>query len=377
MPVFIRDRSDRRAAILARRDELFQACCSMARSALVEGRFDAAREAAEQAGLLKPEDAVVHELFDAIERRPSGRPAGAATVDTSAASSVVAPPPAGPASWSARTAFVGTPRRTTARASWVVAFLVHGVAGVSIFVLAARNMPTPEAQAPPAMQAYQAISFVVPPPGGSDPAPRHDAPEDDASQSESAPEAAPPEEVARAAAISEPDSLVPPDLQAAPLLLDGMAAAVLPDLPALSLRVPSGLDAAIPVLASAAPTPTAFALTAPSVVGGMALSPLLFPADGYWEFGEIDHEPVLERYVRPTYPEEAREREIEGVVTVLVSISHTGRVERARIVRGVPLLNEAALEAARQFEFRPAIKRGFAVPVAMTIEIGFNLNALR
>ena len=156
-----------------------------------------------------------------------------------------------------------------------------------------------------------------------------------------------------------------------------MAAAVLPDLAALALRVPAHVQAAVPVLASASPTVGAFARNAPAVVSGMALSPLLFPATGYWELGEIDREPVLERYVRPAYPEEAREREIEGVVTVLVSISHTGRVERARIVQGVPLLNEAALTAARQFEFRPAIKRGFAVPVAMTMEIGFNLNALR
>ena len=407
MPVFIRDRSDRRAAILARREQLFQQYCSTARSALAEERFDAARAAVEQAGLLKPEDVAVEELvaaldrrsgsrptdraiadtrrasqgsFDVRERRPSGRRAGPATRDARPPSSVVAPPASGPASWSAGTLFVGTPRRTTTRASSVVSCLAHCVAGVSMFVLAARNVPAPAAQAPPAMQPYQAITFVAPPPGGSVPAPRDDAREDDARddapQIESAPEEPPPEEVS-APAIPELDSPAPPDLQAVPLSLDGLAAAVLPDLPALSLRVPSQLDAAVPVLASTAPTSSAFARTAPSVAAGLALSPLLFPADGYWEFNEIDREPVLERYVRPDYPEEAREREVEGVVTVLVSISHTGRVERARIVRGVPLLNEAALDAARQFEFRPAIKRGFAVPVAMRIEIGFNLNALR
>ena len=141
-------------------------------------------------------------------------------------------------------------------------------------------------------------------------------------------------------------------------------------LPSLIPREPQVLSAA----AVAAGSAGQYGL---SIQSGLRLAPLLSPPQGYWEFNEIDREPILERYVRPTYPDEAVEREVEGVVTVQVSISYAGRVERVRIVKGVPELNAAALEAARQFVFKPAIKRGFAVPVVMTMDIRFNLNSLR
>ena len=175
-------------------------------------------------------------------------------------------------------------------------------------------------------------------------------------------------------------SLVPQEPQILP------AAAVAPFLDVVTTpTLPAVARPSLPFLAPQEPQVLSAAAVAPgsagqyglSIQSGLRLAPLLFPPQGYWEFNEIDREPILERYVRPTYPDEAVEREVEGVVTVQVSISYTGRVERVRIVKGVPELNAAALEAARQFVFKPAIKRGFAVPVVMTMDIRFNLNSLR
>jgi len=75
--------------------------------------------------------------------------------------------------------------------------------------------------------------------------------------------------------------------------------------------------------------------------------------------------------VRPIYPEPARSAGITGMVILEATIDATGTVTAAKILRSIPLLDAAALAAARQWRYEPAILNGVAVPVVMTVTVAF------
>lgn len=84
--------------------------------------------------------------------------------------------------------------------------------------------------------------------------------------------------------------------------------------------------------------------------------------------------PAKIRNVNPVYPPEAKDAGVQGVVIVEVRIEPDGRVSDARILRSIPLLDEAALEAVRQWEFTPTWLNGQPVPIIMTVTINFTLQ---
>lgn len=73
----------------------------------------------------------------------------------------------------------------------------------------------------------------------------------------------------------------------------------------------------------------------------------------------------------PQYPKEAQAAGIQGVVIAEVVVSDVGVVTDARVVRSIPMLDEAALKAVRQWRFEPSIVDGKAVPVKMTVTVNF------
>jgi TonB family protein len=73
--------------------------------------------------------------------------------------------------------------------------------------------------------------------------------------------------------------------------------------------------------------------------------------------------------VRPTRPPEAIERGISGPVVLEVRISETGDVSVLQVLRGDPLLNEAAKAAVAQWKYRPYIFAGRAVPMIATVTV--------
>jgi TonB family protein len=85
--------------------------------------------------------------------------------------------------------------------------------------------------------------------------------------------------------------------------------------------------------------------------------------------------PVKTKDVKPVYPPEAQAGRISGVVVLEVTIGSDGRVQDARVVRSIPLLDAAALSAVRQWEFTPTIVGGTASPVVMVVTVAFNLDA--
>lgn len=77
---------------------------------------------------------------------------------------------------------------------------------------------------------------------------------------------------------------------------------------------------------------------------------------------------------QPVYPPIAQSARVEGIVIIEVIISETGEVTSAKILRSVPLLDAAALDAVRKWRFEPARLNGDAIPVVMTVTVNFQLN---
>jgi protein TonB len=77
--------------------------------------------------------------------------------------------------------------------------------------------------------------------------------------------------------------------------------------------------------------------------------------------------------VAPVYPTLARTAGAQGVVIIEATIDTTGRVVAARVLRSVPLLDETALTAVRQWTYTPARMNGEAVPVLITVTVNFTL----
>jgi TonB family protein len=84
--------------------------------------------------------------------------------------------------------------------------------------------------------------------------------------------------------------------------------------------------------------------------------------------------PTLVKHVPPGYPEAARQRGIEGAVVVEATVGPDGKVSNAVVVRSVPELDSAAIDAVRQWGYAPTIVGGVAVPVLMTVTVTFDLE---
>ena len=85
-------------------------------------------------------------------------------------------------------------------------------------------------------------------------------------------------------------------------------------------------------------------------------------------------EPKKLKNVPPAYPPAALQVRLQGTVILECLIGVEGRVDRVKVLRGVPLLDEAATEAVRQWEYEPTLLNGVPVPVIMTVTVNFKLS---
>lgn len=81
--------------------------------------------------------------------------------------------------------------------------------------------------------------------------------------------------------------------------------------------------------------------------------------------------PMKTKNVLPVYPAVAKSARVGGTVLVEATIGPDGKVADARVVKSVPLLDQAALDAVTQWEYAPTRVRGVAVPVIITVAINF------
>jgi bla regulator protein blaR1 len=93
------------------------------------------------------------------------------------------------------------------------------------------------------------------------------------------------------------------------------------------------------------------------------------------EKSELDKKAKLIYKVEPKYPEDARAKKIEGSVLLGLTIDHGGLPQNIQIKRSLdPSLDQAAVEAVRQWRFEPAIKDGQPVSMWITVEVYFSLE---
>lgn len=78
--------------------------------------------------------------------------------------------------------------------------------------------------------------------------------------------------------------------------------------------------------------------------------------------------------VAPVYPPLAKIAHIEGVVILEAVIGEDGAVRDVRVLRSIQLLDEAAVDAVRQWRFTPTLLNGEPVPVVMTVTVAFKLR---
>ncbi len=84
--------------------------------------------------------------------------------------------------------------------------------------------------------------------------------------------------------------------------------------------------------------------------------------------------PVKTRDVKPVYPPIAQSAMVQGVVILEVLVDGGGQVLDARVLRSIPLLNQAAYDAVKQWEFVPTLLNGVPTPVLMTVTVNFMLQ---
>lgn len=88
-------------------------------------------------------------------------------------------------------------------------------------------------------------------------------------------------------------------------------------------------------------------------------------------------EPRRLKEVRSDYPVVAQQARVQGIVTLGCHVSAEGKVVGVEVFRGIPLMDEAAVRAVRQWEFEPTVVDGVAVPITVTVQFDFRLDPPR
>jgi periplasmic protein TonB len=83
---------------------------------------------------------------------------------------------------------------------------------------------------------------------------------------------------------------------------------------------------------------------------------------------------LLVRKVNPSYPPLARQARIQGTVILQALISKEGSITNLQLVSGHPMLAPAAIEAVKQWKYRPYLLNGEPVEVETTIQVNFTLS---
>ena len=84
--------------------------------------------------------------------------------------------------------------------------------------------------------------------------------------------------------------------------------------------------------------------------------------------------PERTAYTAPDYPALAKSARIEGTVILEATIDEHGIVRDVRVLRSIPLLDRAAIDAVSQWRYTPTRLNGVAVPVLLTVTVSFKLR---
>jgi protein TonB len=122
------------------------------------------------------------------------------------------------------------------------------------------------------------------------------------------------------------------------------------------------------------------------VAGGRSSSGSIRPMSGYpphviaappsdaLKVGEAVKTPKKLVNVPPRYPDDALQAKVQGEVVLDVVVDATGVPTDVQVSQSVPMLDAAAIAAVRQWRYEPTLMNGVAVPVVMTVTLGFTLD---
>ena len=96
------------------------------------------------------------------------------------------------------------------------------------------------------------------------------------------------------------------------------------------------------------------------------------PKFGEYVYYEELPEPITR--VQPIYPDLAREAGVDGTVNVQALVGKDGKVRDVRVVKSIPMLDEAARAAVRQWVFKPALSNNKPVAVWVAVPVKFSLH---
>ncbi len=83
---------------------------------------------------------------------------------------------------------------------------------------------------------------------------------------------------------------------------------------------------------------------------------------------------LLVHQVKPTYPPLARQARIQGAVILQAVISKQGTIENLKVVSGHPMLTSSAIEAVKQWKYKPYVLNGEPVEVETQVTVNFTLS---
>lgn len=144
------------------------------------------------------------------------------------------------------------------------------------------------------------------------------------------------------------------------------------------------------VISAERPAPAAPSFGTPGVQGAVGLPtsvlvgtstnmlpPPTVPPETIIRPGGNVQPPQRVSYVRPDYPPVALAARVSGSVFIEAIIGTDGLVRDARVIKSIPLLDDAALKAVRQWRYTPTRLNGVPVAVVMTVTVTFAMDSVR
>jgi TonB family protein len=128
------------------------------------------------------------------------------------------------------------------------------------------------------------------------------------------------------------------------------------------VQTPSGgTDVTMAIVATEAPQALAFVSAAPAAAGRLQVS------------GSVQAAQLVSN-VAPSYPALAKRAGVSGVVHLAAVIAKDGTVQELHSLGGPALLIQAAMDAVKQWVYRPTLQSGSPVEVETTVDVNFTLN---
>ena len=227
----------------------------------------------------------------------------------------------------------------------LVSIAGHGLA-ITALVVWPLFIATYQLPKAPAMRAF--VAPVTPPPAPAPPPPRPAA-RTRATQTPPAPHVP----GALVAPIDAPAEIVPENSGPSPEgegVFGGVEGGVIGGVVG---GIVGGLDAALP---PPPPAPLAPQPSVPVRIGGAIQAPALLTR------------------VAPLYPDIAMVAKISGVVILEASVSADGAVEQVKVLRSVKFLDEAAVQAVRQWRYSPLVLNGVRTPFVLSVTLSFSIK---